>query len=769
MKYLVILSIFVLAGFCLQAQNAALIPQPVKMHKSEGQFTFTQETKILLHSANKELNEVAILGSEMLKQTTGLGIEIAAINFDSPEGNILAQLNAPFDPEIGTEGYKLQVKNDGIFVNANSVNGIFYGFETLAQMLFEKTDAQLDCVEITDYPRFSWRGMHLDVSRHFMPAEFIYKFIDYIAMHKMNVFHWHLIDDQGWRIEIKKYPKLTEVGAWRVDREDHAWNSREAMKKGEKATYGGFYSQEEVKAIVEYARKKQVTIVPEIEMPAHVMSGLAAYPEFSCTGEDRGVPPGGVWPITHIFCAGKDATFAFLEDVLSETMELFPSTYIHVGGDEADKTEWKKCSLCQKRIQDEGLKDEHELQSYFIERIEKFLNSKGRRLIGWDEILEGGLAPEATVMSWRGEKGGIEAAKMGNNVVMTPGSHCYFDHYQGDPELEPMAWGGFTTLKKVYSYEPIPAELTADEGKLVLGAQANVWTEFMPDGKQVEYMVLPRMAALAEVVWSPKENKNWEDFSARMETQYERYEKLGANYSTSAFQVTAFSELDPETRSVKVSFASEASNPEIRYTTDGSNPRANSNKFTEPFSIDKTTEIKAIVFKNGKAMSKAMASKFFIHKAVACPLQLKFPNSKSYDSTGEFSLVDGIKGTVNHDDGRWKGFNGNDLLATIDMGKVKSFSMVSVGANQNVGAWIFYPTEVLVEVSNDGKNFKAIGKTQNKVSVKEGGRLTRVFSVKKNAKARYVRVTAKNLGVCPKGHGGEGQPAWMFIDEIVVE
>ncbi len=760
--------ILFLISMAVFAQEIDVIPKPVSVTKKEGIFQLNNKTQFIFKVSNQAEKDFVELATEMLNEASGLTVN--HINSSAElEGNILVQINNPFDAEIGTEGYKLTIKTDRVFLNANTTAGLFYGVQTLWQLLTAEEGLTLPCLEITDYPRFGWRGLHLDVSRHFMPVEFIYKYIDYIAMHKMNVFHWHLVDDQGWRIEIKKYPKLTEVGAWRADRENLDWDSRKGPVKNSEAEYGGFYSQEEVKSIVEYAQGKNVTILPEIEMPAHVMSGLAAYPEFSCTGEYYPVPSGGVWPITHIFCAGNDATFHFLEDVLTEVMQLFPSTFIHIGGDEATKTEWEKCEKCQKRMADEGLNDTHELQSYFIKRIEKFLNKNGRRMIGWDEILEGGLAPEATVMSWRGEKGGIDAAKLGHDVVMTPGSHCYFDHYQGDPSLEPKAWGGFTTLKKVYSYEPVPAELSENEARHILGAQANVWTEFMPDGKQVEYMIMPRMAALSEVLWSPKESRDWGDFSQRMDTQYERYKKLGVNYANSAFQVAASPELDAESKSVRISLSTEAWQPEIGYTTDGTEPGANSTKYTEPFNITETTTVKAVVIKNGKAMSKALATDFYIHKAVASAVSLKYPNSKSYDSTGKFALVDGIKGTKNHADGNWKGFNGDDLVASIDMGETKSFSSVKIGALQNVGSYIFYPTQVSVEVSEDGQNFKKIGAVKNKVSVYEGATQIQDFTVNKKSKARYLRVTSKNLGVCPKGHAGEGKPAWLFVDEIVVE
>ena len=376
----------------------------------------------------------------------------------------------------------------------------------------------------------------LDVSRHFFPKEDVIQMIDFLAIHKINTLHLHLLDDQGWRIEIKKYPKLTAIGGWRVDREDKPWNSRPKQEAGEKATNGGFYTQEDVKEMVAYAQKRYINIVPEIEMPAHVTAALAAYPQYSCTGGPFTVLPGGVWPVTDIYCAGNDSTFLFLQDVLSEVIDLFPSKYIHIGGDEATKTEWDKCPKCQKRIKTEGLKNSGELQSYFIKRIEKFINSKDRVLLGWDEILEGGLPPKATVMSWRGTQGGIDAAKQGHDVVMTPGQPCYFDHYQGAKEEEPLAIGGFNPLNKVYEFDPIPKELDAEAAKHILGAQANLWTEYVPTFKHAQYMTFPRIAAMAEALWSSKEVKNWDDFNRRIQTFTKRYNQMGINYAKSAFK-----------------------------------------------------------------------------------------------------------------------------------------------------------------------------------------------------------------------------------------
>lgn len=751
-----------------QYENISLIPLPVKMDVSDGSFTIKSQTP-LLFSAD-ELENMSAYAADLWE--TYLGFELKHEKDDGLKGinTINLVLNAPIDDELGEEGYTLRIKKDGIRITANKPAGLLYGIQTMHQLLSTNPEGKMPLVNIKDYPRFSYRGLHLDVSRHFQPIEFIYKLIDQMAMHKLNVFHWHLIDDQGWRLEIKKYPKLTSVGAWRVDMSDLHWNSRPLVNDPANATYGGYYTQEEVKALVAYAAERNITVMPEIEMPAHVMSALAAYPELSCTGENLGVPPGGVWPITHIYCAGNEATFEFLENVLMEVMEMFPSEYIHIGGDEADKTNWKSCPKCQARIEEEGLEGEEELQSYFIKRIEQFLNSYGRQIIGWDEILEGGLAPNAAVMSWRGKEGGIQAAQMGHSVVMTPVSHCYFDYYQGDPDLEPLAFGGNITLAKVYSFEPIPDELSREEGKLVLGAQANVWTEYMPDYRHVEYMIFPRLAALAEVVWSPKGHRDWGDFSRRMEAQYKRYQKRDINFALSAFQISATPEVNIGNKTLIIILDSEVYKPEIRYTLDGSEPDIASNLYDSPIEIDQTTTIKAAVFIDGKSMEQVLQREYFLHKAFAAGIEMEHPNSPNYDAHGQYSLVNGIRGTRSYSDGNWKGFRGVDLVATLDLGEETTISHVSVDALQTSGSWIFLPQWVSFEVSADGVEFELLETVMNTIDINDGRRLLEVYATNQPAaNVRFVRVTAKNQGVCPEGHTGEGQPAWLFVSEIIVE
>ncbi|MGN6163975.1 MAG: beta-N-acetylhexosaminidase, partial [Flavisolibacter sp.] len=500
-KLFVLLTAFLPLLLC--AQQANIIPQPVSLQLNEGSFLIDNNAALKFNAANKDLEAAADFFVSYVKKVSGRSLPLNVRKSKTIEFK-LVKTN-----DIGEEGYLLTVSPASVVITANTKEGIIYGMQTLFQTLpAVRTNAplQISAMQVKDYPRFKWRGMHLDVCRHFFSPDLVKEYIDLMAAYKMNTFHWHLTDDQGWRIEIKKYPKLTQVGAWRVDETNKVWGQRPQAKEGEAATYGGYYTQEQIKDIIRYAAQRNITIVPEIEMPGHSAAAIASYPYLSCTQQPQLPMTGGNYTnISSNYCAGNDSVFLFLQNVLTEVINLFPSTYIHVGGDEVDKTSWKNCPKCQARIKAERLKNEEELQSYFIKRIEKFLISKHRKMIGWDEILEGGLAPEATVMSWRGEAGGIAAAKMNHDVVMTPGNPVYFDHYQGDPATEPLAIGGFNTLKKVYDYEPVPKELNEQEAKYVLGAQANLWTEYITTAEHVEYMVLPRMLALAEVVWSPKQ------------------------------------------------------------------------------------------------------------------------------------------------------------------------------------------------------------------------------------------------------------------------
>ncbi|MEO6730579.1 MAG: beta-N-acetylhexosaminidase [Ferruginibacter sp.] len=523
-KNIIAISFLVFIITPLHAQQISIIPQPVSVQTGTGKFTISSNT-VIVAKDNEDL-KAAIFFQQYVENVYGVKLQTSK----AQKPNSIQLSTRSSTPSSSIDKYALKVNAGGVVIEGATHNGTFYGIQSLIQLLPLEHRAALTipAVTIIDYPRFKYRGMHLDVGRHFFPVAFVKKYIDYIALHKMNYFHWHLTEDQGWRIEIKKYPKLTETGSCRNGTiiGHHPGTGNDGIK------YCGYYTQEEIKDVVKYAADRRITVIPEIEMPGHAEAALASYPWLGCpgTGPYKVEETWGVFD--DVYCAGKDSTFQFLQDVLDEVLTLFPSPYIHVGGDESPKTNWKKCTLCQARIKKEGLKDEHELQSYFIQRMEKYLNGKGRQIIGWDEILEGGLAPNATVMSWRGEEGGIAAAKQQHNVIMTPGDYVYFDHSQVEKD-DSLTIGGFTNVEKVYSYEPIPKELNPDQAKYILGAQANVWTEYITTPAKVEYMIFPRMSALSETLWSTKESRNWLLFEPRLRDQFKRYDLWKANYSKS--------------------------------------------------------------------------------------------------------------------------------------------------------------------------------------------------------------------------------------------
>lgn len=580
------------------SQSISIIPKPVSVETGSGTFTIDRNTQISIPENNPEIESLAELLAGNIDLILDNKIKVVS---SLPLQN---SIDLTLDPNVlHKEGYSLTITGNKIHIKGKTGAGLFYGIQSLIQLfpLEKRNIISIPSATIKDYPRFTWRGTHLDVCRHFFPVEFVKKYIDILALYKINTFHWHLTEDQGWRIEIKKYPGLTQIGSMR----------NETM--GDGIPHGGFYTQEQIKEVVEYANQKYITVVPEIEMPGHSLAALASYPEYSCSGGPFNVETTwGVFP--DIYCAGNDNTFEFLENILTEVIGLFPSEYIHIGGDEAPKTRWEKCEKCQARMRNENLKDEHELQSYFIQRIEKFVNSKGRKIIGWDEILEGGLAPNAAVMSWRGTQGGIDAARMYHNVVMSPGTHCYFDHYQG-LNGEPKAIGGYTPLEKVYSYEPVPAELSTVEAKYIMGAQANMWSEYYPTTDHVEYMLLPRLCALSEVVWSPKDSKNYTDFLSRMTSHYDILTKRNYNFRIPP-PINIGSELLLLEKE-KVFLESPIVDSRIFYTLDGTEPNTNSLLYTEPLEFSSPVLLKtSTILSNGKSSPTTTVQISFIDTSV---------------------------------------------------------------------------------------------------------------------------------------------------------
>jgi len=734
-----------------------LIPQPKELIRSEGNFNINSKTKIVLKDFS--LQKEADLFNQFLKTNYGLELSIVS-HSQSAIHSIEIQKSTEANRPSGS--YQLTIQPTQIQIVSNDNQGIFYAFQTLMQLLPIETSKELvlPCLVIRDEPKYQWRGMHLDVGRHLFPIPFIKKYIDYMAMYKMNTFHWHLTEDQGWRIEIKKYPKLTQVGAWR--KRSIMGHFRD--QKFDNIPYGGFYSQEAIKEIVAYAQARHITVVPEIEMPGHSQAALAAYPELSCTGGPFEVAT--KWGILEEVYCPKETTFQFIENVLTEVMYLFPSPYLHIGGDECPKKRWKNCPHCQALIKQEGLKDEHELQSYFIKRIEQFVNSKGRKIIGWDEILEGGLAPNAAVMSWRGTKGGIAAAKAKHDVVMTPSSHCYFDHYQGEPKYEPIAIGGFTPLEKVYSYEPTPATLSPEESQYILGAQGNVWTEYINTLEEVEYMTMPRMAALAEVVWGTSNPNNYKDFQNRVIQHFGLLDKMKVNYSKAIYGITTKVTPSFDENGVLFVLSSGINHLGIRYTTDGTNPTMASQQYTDSIAIKTNTIIKAAYFENGKQLSSTIEQGFWISKSTGKKITLKTPPSPNYNIGGAFALVDGMKGNKQIQGFDWLGFLGKDLEAVIDLGEMQTVSIIALNVLSNEASRAYYPKSITILVSENGIDFKEV----KQVSLSEITEMKGVIGIDfSKEKAQYVKVIAQNAGKITLEKIGAGSDAWLFIDEISVQ
>ena len=767
--------LFSCGGGGVTPTNDTIIPEPKSFARNSGSFTI-KSCDISYPAADSTAREAALTVAEMLGKATNLKFNV--VETEAANGITLRR-----DTSLQEEAYMLNVNKEGIEMVADSYNGYFYALQSLMALLpadcyspngANMSSYNVECVAINDAPAFRWRGMHMDVSRHFLPKEFVLRFLDIMAMHKMNVFHWHLTDDQGWRLEIEKYPKLTEIGAWNVDRTDRPWNEGSPMKEGEKATYGGFYTKEDAREVVAYAAKRGITVVPEIEMPGHSWEVIASYPELGCSGKPQPVLSGGDYTGgTATLCAGNEKTYEVYQDIIDEVVEIFPSQYIHIGGDEANKTPWKSCPKCQKKIKDENLKDEKELQSYLITRMEKYIISKGRKMIGWDEILEGGIAPEATIMSWRGTQGGIAAAKEGHDVVMTPGSHLYFDMYQDTPEAEPAAIGGFTPISKVLSFSPIPQELaptdsTPDLRKHVIGLQANTWCEYITTPEHFEYMTVPRIAAIAEVAWTG-DGLGTDTFYERLYTkQMPRYDRMGINYHKGPGYVNFTTELSESDSCFNVTLASEIYGAEIAYTLDGTDPTVSSPRTDgTPLKITAPTVIKAVVIRGDSVYSKLPSTTLIgYHKGIGKEARFVNPYSKDYAGSGDNTLNNGATGTSDIRDGKSIGIANRDLDVIFDMVQVVEFNTVSAWFTQSIGVWAYLPEALVVSVSDDGKNFVEAGRTENSFDTKTQV-LRKELTVKGNFKGRYIRVSAVNP-ITPEGLPGAGYKNWIFADEIFI-
>lgn len=741
------------------------LPREVNLTGGEAYLLNTSSITIGYPEANPGLEQNARFLASYLNGITGKEPKLT-----TGAGDITLSLDASISNK---EGYRLTVgKADGVQIAGSTEAGVFYGIQTLRKSLPAVTNGsnvELPAVTINDFPRFGYRGMHLDVSRHFSPVEDVKTFIDILALHNLNTFHWHLIDDQGWRIEIKKYPELTQTGAVRKETVIGR-NSGEYDGK----PYGPyFYTQDQIKEVIAYAAQQHITIIPEIDLPGHQQAVLATYPEYGCTGG-----PYEVWTewgvSEEVICAGNDKAISFLEDVLAEVIDLFPSEYIHIGGDECPKVRWEKCPKCQAKIKELGIKGdakhtkEEYLQSYVINRMEQFVESKGRHIIGWDEILEGGLAPNATVMSWRGTEGGIEAAKQHHNVIMTPTTYLYFDYYQAtDTENEPFAIGGYVPLEMVYSFDPT-AGIPEENQKYVIGVQANLWREYIPDLNQIEYMILPRMDALADIQWSDPAQKDYQAFLHRVARMTKIYDHLGYNYAKHIFDVNA--DLEPTTadNSLKITLST-LGEGDIYYTLDGSEPTATSTKYEGPVTVKQNADFKALVIRPNGSKSRIFEESIYFNKATMKPITLKNQPSRQYAYNGAPALADGLRGGENYKTGRWLGFSGRDVDATIDLQEATEISKVYFNANVVKGDWIMGPSGVTVKVSDDGQNFREIAtKSIPQLAQKDKDGVYPYAISFEPVTTRYVEVII-NHSPLPAWHPGAGRRAYVFVDEIGID
>lgn len=727
-----------------------LIPYPSNLIRSEGLFEINNSTKILF---TEDVRSIADYLVSILQPSTGFHFKLENLNNQSDENVIVLRLSEN-DLGLGDEGYVFTSTKKNLIIEANKLNGLFYAIQTLRQLLPAEIESaniiksvkwNIPNLEIKDKPQFSWRGLNLDCCRHFMSKEFVKRYIDLLAYHKMNILHWHLTEDQGWRIEIKKYPELTSKGAWR--------------KYDDGSVYGGYYTQEDIKEIVKYAESRFVTVVPEIEMPGHSTAAISCYPEISCTGGPFEV--GTLWGIYYdVYCAGNEKTFEFLQDVINEVVELFPGKYIHIGGDEVPKDRWHNCPKCQERMKNENLKDEHELQSYFVKRMEKFINSKGKQIIGWDEILEGGLAPEATVQSWRGLDGAINAAKQGHDVIVSPTTNCYFD-YPVD----------ITDLEKVYMFDPVPQGLTEEEKKHILGSEGNMWTEYAPQ-EQVDDRLFPRLLALSEVVWSYPTERNYIEFLSRVQQHYDKLDVLGVNYGleTKPFSITKT--FNPLIKGYNVQITQLQKDFELHLTNEKTNDQILSKDLVNDFTINSTDNLKFYLTRNNKTIGKVFESGFTFNKSTGKKIALTFPYSEKYPAGGPEALVDGLRGSDSFRGGdkSWQGYQNSDFEAVIDLGDIIDVYRISIGFFQASSSLVVFPEFIEFYTSDDGNSFNLVNKIEINSTLKNPDWVRQDFSsLLKDSKCRFIKIFAKNLEKLPAWHPvSQGKP-WLMADEIIVE
>jgi hexosaminidase len=733
MKKLLLYSLLILTfSSCNQVVNIQkaelnIIPLPNQINTSEGFFNINSTSTF-------EFCDEASYAQNILKEK---------LKMQSLPSSDKADITFQFNDEFAEEEYSISSNQDGLIVQASTQRGFIWAVRTIQQSLpndfagIDK-DNSLDFpyLEIKDKPMYQWRGSLLDVCRHFMPVEKVKEYIEMLSFHKMNILHWHLTEDQGWRIEIKNYPKLTEIGAFRKG------------ENGEK--YGGFYTQEQIKEIVQFAKEKGVDVLPEIEFPGHSVASITSYPHLSCTGKQLSVQTN--WGVfDDILCAGNEDVFVFAEDVLKQVSELFPFAYVHIGGDEAPKTRWRQCEKCQQRIKDENLKDEHDLQSYFIQRLEKILMENNKKLIGWDEITEGGLAPDATMQVWRSEEYGAFAANSGHDIISSPTSHCYFDYSQKQISVE-----------KVYSFNPIPKGTKEENYKRVLGGEGNLWSERIPPHR-LFYQALPRVTALSEVLWT--ENKNYEDFYSRLQNTYPKYDAYKFNYGPEGDIMDVEASSD-ENDNFVVKVTPKASNLTVKYSFENDDEVF---EYKDKIVFKESCQINVQAYRNNKKYGEVQSLIFIDHKARNAKITSSVDASGSYNPSDAI-LLDGMTATFNHRDGKWKGYTSDELELNIELEETREISSIKISTLSNVSSWIFMTKTVKAYASKDGKNYDLISEYQNKEDYETAADKKRVIELFfEKGEYKYLKISIGNYGIIPNWHSGAGNNSFFFIDEIMID
>lgn len=774
-KYTIIL----LAGFLLPlvagctdtnlTQNVSLVPHPAQVVPGSGNYLFSDKTVFAVE--NEEQAEVARGFIALFTRAAGFTPQLSV--GDINEGDICLRT----DVTLKSEAYTLDVSSKKIIINASDTKGFFYALQTIRQLLpasiekegisDKKVKWSIPAVNIQDEPRFGYRALLLDAARFFIPKENVLRIIDCMAMLKINTLHFHLTDDNGWRLEIKKYPRLTEVGAWRVDRGDLPFPARRNPKAGEPTPIGGFYTQEDIKEMVAYAAARQIEIVPEIDMPAHSNSALAAYPELACpvVKDFIGVLPGlGGQNSEIIYCAGNEKVFTFLQDVMDEVMALFPSRYIHIGGDEAQKTNWKKCPLCQSKMKREKLANEEDLQGYFMERMSDYVRSKGREVIGWDELTNSSFLPDdVIVLGWQGYgQAALKAAEKGHRFIMTPARIMYLIRYQGPQWFEPLTYFGNNTLKDVYDYEPVQKDWKPEYASLLMGVQASMWTEFCTKPEDVDYLVFPRLAALAEVAWTQPDKKEWASFLKALDGFNEHLAAKGIVYARSMYNIQH--KVTPDNGVLKVKLECIRPDMEIRYTTDGSEPTASSSLYTDLLTVTESQTIKSATFAQGEQMGKTLVLPIDWNKATAKTVLGSNPNEKL--------LTNGIRGSLKQTDFEWCCWDrSNRVSFTVDLQDREALNKFTIGCITNYGMAVHKPKSIRIAISDDNKNFREVAElrlTPQEI-FREGTYIEPLSMDMGGVSARYVRVTAEGAGACPADHVRPGQEARIYFDEIIIE